>query len=115
MIIINDQDLSFQFHPKHMQSFIFLRYCIRVSNELGAGRVNAAHLAVCIAVFLVITEGSLAAIIIILGHKLWVYCYSRDEKVVRYIGKMLLLIAGSHFLDGIQSVLSGLSTFLYLI
>ncbi|WRX32741.1 hypothetical protein QQP08_025228 [Theobroma cacao] len=32
---------------------------------------------------------------------------SKDEQVVKYVGEMLLLIAASHFVDGIQSVLTG--------
>lgn len=62
--------------------------------------------------FLVSTEGILAATIMILGRNLWGYCYSSEEKVVGYVGEMLLLVATSHVLDGIQSVISGLSTFL---
>lgn len=80
---------------------------IRVSNELGAGRPQAARLAVCVVVFIVTTEGVLVASVMILGHKVWGYCYSKEERVVRYVGEMLLLVAGSHFLDGIQSVFSG--------
>ncbi|XP_057495770.1 protein DETOXIFICATION 16-like [Actinidia eriantha] len=80
---------------------------IRVSNELGGGRPQAARLAVCVAICLVATEGILAAIVMICGHKFWGYCYSKEEEVVKYVGDMLILLAGSHFLDGIQSVLSG--------
>lgn len=82
---------------------------VRVSNELGAGRPQAARLAACTAVFLVATEGTIAAIILISVRKLWGYCYSTEEEVVGYVAKMLVLIAGSHFLDGIQSVLSGIA------
>ncbi|GFY80672.1 MATE efflux family protein [Actinidia rufa] len=81
--------------------------CIRVSNELGGGRPQAARLAVCVAICLVATEGILAAIVMICGHKFWGYCYSKEEEVVKYVGDMLILLAGSHFVDGIQSVLSG--------
>ncbi|KAK9275093.1 hypothetical protein L1049_022352 [Liquidambar formosana] len=80
---------------------------IRVSNELGAERPQAARLAVCVVLFMVATEGILAATVMILGRKIWGYCYSGEERVVKYVGEMLILIAFSHFLDGIQSVLSG--------
>ncbi|MCD9560755.1 hypothetical protein HAX54_019546 [Datura stramonium] len=80
---------------------------IRVSNELGAGQPQEACLAASTAVFLVATEGVLAAIVLISVHKLWGYCYSTEEEVVSYVAQMLVLLAGSHFLDGIQSVLSG--------
>ncbi|KAK2987807.1 hypothetical protein RJ640_024434 [Escallonia rubra] len=80
---------------------------IRVSNELGAGRPKMARLAVCVAIVLVASEGVSVAAIMILGRKLWGYCYSREEQVVKYVAQMLILVAGSHILDGIQSVLSG--------
>lgn len=53
------------------------------------------------------TEGVVAAIVLISVRKLWGYCYSTEEEVVGYVAEMLVLLAGSHFLDGIQSVLSG--------
>ncbi|KAM7511713.1 hypothetical protein LguiB_010588 [Lonicera macranthoides] len=80
---------------------------IRVSNELGAGQPVRARLAVCVSILLVGTEGIIAATVMVLGRKLWGYCYSREEEVVSYVAQMLLLVAGSHFLDGIQAVLSG--------
>ncbi|XVE80023.1 hypothetical protein DITRI_Ditri14bG0105500 [Diplodiscus trichospermus] len=79
----------------------------RASNELGAGRARAAYLAVCVAVLIVATEGILAGTFMISGRKFWGYFYSKDEQVVNYVAEMLLLIAASHFIDGIQSVLAG--------
>ncbi|KAG6705682.1 hypothetical protein I3842_07G191900 [Carya illinoinensis] len=79
----------------------------RVSNELGAGRPEAARLAVRVAVAMVATEGILAATIMIVGRNVWGYCYSKEEEVVRYVAEMLILIAVSHFFDGLQSVFSG--------
>ncbi|RVW79663.1 Protein detoxification 16 [Vitis vinifera] len=80
---------------------------IRVSNELGAGQPQAALLAVYVALFMVAIEGILVATALILGHSFWGYSYSSEEKVVNYVGEMMLLLAGSQFIDGIQSVLSG--------
>ncbi|CAI9098555.1 OLC1v1035224C1 [Oldenlandia corymbosa var. corymbosa] len=80
---------------------------VRVSNELGAGRPYAARLASHIAVFMITIEGILAGTMMTVGHNIWGYCYSTEENVVKYVGEMLLLIAVSHFIDGIQSVLSG--------
>ncbi|KAJ9689540.1 hypothetical protein PVL29_014966 [Vitis rotundifolia] len=84
---------------------------IRVSNELGAGRPQAALLAVYVALFMVAIEGILVATALILGHNSWGYSYSSEEEVVNYVGEMTLLLAGSHFIDGIQSVLSGMCQF----
>ncbi|KAJ7979494.1 Protein DETOXIFICATION [Quillaja saponaria] len=79
----------------------------RVSNEVGARRPRRATLAVGVSVSLVATEGIIVATVLILGRNIWGYCYSTEEKVVKYVGQMLILLAASHFFDGIQSVLSG--------
>ncbi|XVF70076.1 hypothetical protein PTKIN_Ptkin11bG0132500 [Pterospermum kingtungense] len=79
----------------------------RASNELGAGRPRAAYLAVCVAVFMITTEGIVAGSVMILGRNVWGYFYSQDEQVVKYVGEILLFIAASHFIDGIQTVLQG--------
>lgn len=88
-------------------------FSTRVSNELGAGRPQIASLAVCVAASMVVTEGITAAAVMTLGHRVWGYCYSREERVVEYVGEMLLIISVSHFFDGIQSVLSGFFFIIY--
>nr|XP_043619652.1 protein DETOXIFICATION 17-like [Erigeron canadensis] len=80
---------------------------VRVSNELGAGRAHAARVAIHVSMFSAVTEGVFGSIILISGRKIWGYCYSNDKEVVSYIGQMMLLVAGSHVIEGIQSVLSG--------
>lgn len=79
----------------------------RVSNELGAGQPRAARLAVSVVVCLVATEAVLVATLLISGRHWWGYCYSNEEKVVKYVGEMMLLLATSHFFEGLQTVLSG--------
>ncbi|KAJ7970167.1 Protein DETOXIFICATION [Quillaja saponaria] len=79
----------------------------RVSNELGAKQSHRARFAVRIAVCLVLTEAILVATVMILGRKVWGYCYSTEEEVVKYVGKMMFLLAASHISEGIQSVLAG--------
>nr|KJB83408.1 hypothetical protein B456_013G246100 [Gossypium raimondii] len=81
----------------------------RASNELGAGRPRAARLAVCVTLLMVVTEGTVIGTAMISGRKYWGYLYSKDEQVVKYVGQMLLLIAASHLIDGIQSVLTGVA------
>ncbi|XP_050218411.1 protein DETOXIFICATION 16-like isoform X2 [Mercurialis annua] len=79
----------------------------RVSNELGAGQPRAAWLSVCVAIFMIATAGIAISSTLILGRNLWGYLYSTEERVVKYVGQMLILVAASHFLDAIQCVLSG--------
>uniref|UniRef100_A0A9I9CID6 Protein DETOXIFICATION n=1 Tax=Cucumis melo TaxID=3656 RepID=A0A9I9CID6_CUCME len=81
----------------------------RVSNELGARRSMAAILAGRVAMGMVATEGTMAAIIIIVGRRLWGYSYSTDETMVGYLAQILVLLAILHIFDGIQSILSGIT------
>ncbi|KAK9162421.1 hypothetical protein Syun_003323 [Stephania yunnanensis] len=79
----------------------------RVSNELGAGRPQAARLAVRTAIFSVITIGIVLGSILILMRRTLGYCYSNEKEVVNYVTNMIPLLALSHLLDGFQAVLSG--------
>ncbi|KAJ6362207.1 hypothetical protein OIU78_002586 [Salix suchowensis] len=79
----------------------------RVSNELGAGKPQAARLAVCVATFLVVTEGISVASLMIFGRNVWGSFYTTEKTVVKYVGELLVFVAVSHFFDGIQSVFSG--------
>ncbi|XP_021727331.1 protein DETOXIFICATION 16-like isoform X1 [Chenopodium quinoa] len=80
----------------------------RVSNELGAGKPQAAKLAVSVVLFLAISEGIFIGMILILIRNIWGYAYSNEEEVVRYVAVMMPILAISNLLDGIQSVLSGI-------
>ncbi|XP_024023313.1 protein DETOXIFICATION 16 [Morus notabilis] len=79
----------------------------RVSNELGAGRPEAARLAVCIVVAMAITEGLLVGLVLVLIRKIWGYAYSNEVEVVNYLAEMMPILAVANFLDGLQGVLSG--------
>ncbi|KAL6604797.1 hypothetical protein ACP70R_042741 [Stipagrostis hirtigluma subsp. patula] len=81
----------------------------RVSNELGAGRPQAARLAVRIVVFLAVSEGLVIGLILVCIRYIWGHAYSDVEEVVRYTAKMMMVIAVSNFFDGIQCVLSGVA------
>ncbi|KAK1280277.1 MATE efflux family protein 5 [Acorus gramineus] len=79
----------------------------RVSNELGAGRPQAARLAVCVVVSMAIIIGIIDGLAMILVGGIWGYSYSNEEEVVKYVAVMMPILATSNFLDGIQCVLSG--------
>ncbi|BBN67956.1 MATE efflux family protein [Prunus dulcis] len=79
----------------------------RVSNQLGAGQPRMVCIAICVALSIVVTEGIVAAAVMILARNDWGYCYSSEKEVVKYVGEMLIFVALSHFFDGPQSVLSG--------
>lgn len=81
----------------------------RVSNELGAGRPQAARLAVRVVVLLAVSEGLAVGLILVCVRYVWGHAYSNVEEVVTYVAKMMLVIAVSNFFDGIQCVLSGVA------
>ncbi|GMN46325.1 hypothetical protein TIFTF001_015499 [Ficus carica] len=79
----------------------------RVSNELGAGRPEAARLAVWVAVVMTITEAVLVGLVLILIRNIWGCAYSNEVEVEKYVATMMPILAVSHFLEGLQCVLSG--------
>ncbi|WCJ42393.1 MATE efflux family protein [Euphorbia peplus] len=79
----------------------------RVSNELGSGHPQAARLAVYTSVLMVAMEGLAVATIIISGRNFWGYLFSKDKQFVTYVAQMMPILAISHFINGIQTVLSG--------
>ncbi|KAH7571044.1 hypothetical protein JRO89_XS05G0243700 [Xanthoceras sorbifolium] len=79
----------------------------RVSNELGAGNSQAARLALHVMIIMAISEGAAVGISTVLVGQVWGKLYSNEEEVIKYVAKMMPLLALSDFLDGFQCVLSG--------
>ncbi|KAJ4709814.1 Protein DETOXIFICATION [Melia azedarach] len=79
----------------------------RVSNELGAGNSQGAKIALRVMITIAITQGLTVGITTILVRKVWGKLYSNEEEVIKYVAKMMPLLALSDFLDGFQCVLSG--------
>ncbi|KAJ4808161.1 Protein DETOXIFICATION [Rhynchospora pubera] len=81
----------------------------RVSNELGAGRPEAAKLAVQVVLCMVSTVGIIVGTVLVLIRNIWGYAYSNEEEVVKYVAIMLPILAISNMFDSIQCVLSGVA------
>ncbi|RLM78538.1 protein DETOXIFICATION 16-like isoform X2 [Panicum miliaceum] len=79
----------------------------RVSNELGAGRPEAARLATRVVVLLALAVGASEGLAMVLVRNLWGYAYSNEEEVVRHTARMMPILAVSIVFDGLQCVLSG--------
>ncbi|CAL5058713.1 unnamed protein product [Urochloa decumbens] len=79
----------------------------RVSNELGAGRPQAARLATRVVRFLALCIGVSEALVVVLVRNIWGRAYSRDKDVVKYTAKMMPFVAASIMLDCQQAVLQG--------
>ncbi|EXB65593.1 MATE efflux family protein DTX1 [Morus notabilis] len=79
----------------------------RVSNELGAGQPQRARLALVVAIVVALSEGVFVGIVTILARHVWGKLFSNEKEVIRYVAKIMPLLALSDFLDGFQCVLSG--------
>ena len=79
-----------------------------MSNELGAGCPHGALLALRVMITLALLEGTTIGITTLLVRNVWGKLYSIEEEVIKYVAKMMPLLALSDFLDGFQCVLSGL-------
>ncbi|GFP84707.1 mate efflux family protein dtx1 [Phtheirospermum japonicum] len=79
----------------------------RVSNELGAGNAQRARLAVYVAAAIATTVGLIIGTVTILVRHVWGKVFNNDDEVIRYVAKIIPLLALSDFLDGFQCVLSG--------
>ena len=101
--------LSFWVYTVDQQpSFHIMLYCsTRVSNELGAKHPQHARLAVWVVIIISISEGVVVGTATILVRHVWGKLYSNEAEVIRYVAKMMPLLALSNFLDGFQCVLSG--------
>ncbi|CAM0904938.1 unnamed protein product [Alopecurus aequalis] len=79
----------------------------RVSNELGAGRPQAARLATHVTMALGLVTGVLLGLTMILVRNLWGYAYSSEKIVVEYISRIMPILGMSFVFDDVQCVLSG--------
>ncbi|XP_012079981.1 protein DETOXIFICATION 16 [Jatropha curcas] len=79
----------------------------RVSNELGAGRPDAAYLAVKVVILLAVTEGLSLSLILVTARNVWGYLYTNETQVVTYLASAMPVLATSNFMDGMQAVASG--------
>ena len=80
----------------------------RVSNELGAGRPDAARLATQVIMLLGVVSSISVSLAIVLMRNLWGYAYSNDKEVVEYISRIMPIIAVAFLFDDMQCVLSGI-------
>ncbi|KAF8670142.1 hypothetical protein HU200_050896 [Digitaria exilis] len=80
---------------------------IRVSNELGAGRPQMAHLATRVVMLLAFSLGVSEGLVMVLARNLLGYAYSNEEEVAVYTAKLMPILAVCTLFDCLQCVLSG--------
>ena len=83
-------------------------YSTRVSNEIGVEHPHGARLALRVMITFALSKGATIAISTLLVHNVLGKLYSREEEVIRYVARMMPLLALSDFLDGFQCGLSSL-------
>ncbi|WVZ76806.1 hypothetical protein U9M48_024738 [Paspalum notatum var. saurae] len=81
--------------------------CIRVSNELGAGRPQAALIATRVVILLAFILGISEGLVMVLARNMLGYVYSNKQEVAFYTGRVMPILAVSTLFDCLQCVLSG--------
>ncbi|ESR43938.1 hypothetical protein CICLE_v10011988mg [Citrus x clementina] len=83
-----------------------LSICTRVSNELGAGNLQAARVAVWAATSYAVVEAVIVGTILFCCRYFLGYAYTKDNQVVHYVAVMAPLICLSVITDSLQAVFS---------
>ncbi|KAL4015626.1 hypothetical protein IC575_023216 [Cucumis melo] len=81
----------------------------RVSNELGAGKPEAARKAAGAAIFLAVVEIIIASVVLFAVRHVFGYAFSSEKEVVDYVSVMAPLVCISIIMDAIQGVISGIA------
>ncbi|KAH0466477.1 hypothetical protein IEQ34_003715 [Dendrobium chrysotoxum] len=81
----------------------------RISNELGAGNPEGAHLAFRVAISVTIMEALVVSVTIFGLRRVIGYAYSNEDEVVDYVRELVPLVSISVITDSCQGVLSGVA------
>ncbi|XP_026398250.1 protein DETOXIFICATION 14-like [Papaver somniferum] len=81
----------------------------RVSNELGAGRPNAARLVVYSVMIIAVIELVIMSLLFFACRNIMGFAYSNEKEVVDYVTGMVPLICLTVIMDSLQGVLSGVA------
>ncbi|KAE8648802.1 protein DETOXIFICATION 10 [Cucumis sativus] len=79
----------------------------RVSNELGAGKPQAARIAAGAAIFLAVVEIIIVSMVLFALRHVFGYAFSNEKEVVDYVAAMAPLVCLSIIFDAIQGAISG--------
>ncbi|CAN6244023.1 unnamed protein product [Urochloa humidicola] len=80
---------------------------IRVSNELGAGRPEAARLATRVVILIAFSLGVSEGLVMVLARNLLGYAYSNEKEVAMYTARLMPILAVCTLFDCLQCALSG--------
>ncbi|KAL8549892.1 hypothetical protein ACS0TY_008653 [Phlomoides rotata] len=94
-------------NPEQETSVLFI--CTLVSNELGAGKPQAAKLVVSAVLVLSIIEFVVTSTAIFSCRSILGYMFSNEKSVVYYVKDMSSLLCASIVMDSLQAVLSGIA------
>ncbi|KAH9681349.1 hypothetical protein WN943_029347 [Citrus x changshan-huyou] len=81
----------------------------RVSNELGAGNVQRARVAVYAVVFMAVMETIIVSASLFASRRVFGYVFSNEGQVVDYVTTMAPLVCLSVIIDSLQGVFSGVA------
>ncbi|CAI0403220.1 unnamed protein product [Linum tenue] len=86
-----------------------LSICVRVSNELGAGRPRAAKYAVYIVVFQSFLIGLLSMVVVLVSKDYFAIIFTNSQEMQRAVSKLAFLLGITMVLNSVQPVISGVA------
>ena len=101
--------LSFWMFYIFCSLFVIMSFSTRVSNELGAGRPQATRDAICVGMFLTISQACIVSFLYLCFRNVLGRAFSSDVEVIQNVAILIKLLAISSFLDSTQGVLSGIN------
>ncbi|XP_055961828.1 protein DETOXIFICATION 12-like [Mercurialis annua] len=81
----------------------------RVSNELGAGKPQAAQIAVYVVMFLVVVQTTIVSSALFASRRVFGYIFSNEKEVVDYVTTISPLVCLSFAMSSLEAVLSGIA------
>ncbi|KAH9650444.1 protein DETOXIFICATION 12 [Citrus sinensis] len=103
-----DIDFS-QYYSNPLCNPYGLGAAVRVSNELGAGNVQRARVAVYAVVFMAVMETIIVSASLFASRRVFGYVFSNEGQVVDYVTTMAPLVCLSVIMDSLQGVFSGVA------
>ncbi|TVU32363.1 hypothetical protein EJB05_24089, partial [Eragrostis curvula] len=94
-------------HKYQSFSFYMSLHSVRVSNELGAGRPQAARLAARVVMLLALSLSFSVGLVLVLARNRLGYVYTNVEEMALYSAKIMPILALCFLFDSMQCSLSG--------
>ncbi|KAH9332135.1 hypothetical protein KI387_043716 [Taxus chinensis] len=96
--------------PNPQREISALSICLRVSNEIGAGRTGAARLSIFNAMGITLVQSICVSITLFSTRNTLGRVFSNDKDVIGEVSRIIPILSVAAILDGLQAVISGVAS-----